>query len=259
MLLRGLLLKIETGQSITEKQEKKLASKLFLVPSIMRTFIKVVLVISIVSLVLLAYTNSVKNVNAVFLYIGSLLLALFYIYVLILPKNKNIMRYLEAVEQFYETKFDGLDGFDLYYIGQHKSPHVRSLRSSKIYLLTNGYNLLFVDDYFKDTTYKLPNYLSNGTEVSLRVIDPLKTDESRLMLSVGDVDNFRLSNDDFPIEKKNVRKKYERYFKYFLDQNQYMTDRHYVTLKLNSGAVFRLSYKSYEALKNAIPLKENKS
>ena len=41
MFLRSLLLKIETGQVLSEKQEKSLAVKLMLAPSALRTLLYV--------------------------------------------------------------------------------------------------------------------------------------------------------------------------------------------------------------------------
>lgn len=256
MMLRGLLLKIETGQPLSEKQEKKLASRLYLIPSFSRALMNLFFGVLILILVLMAYTNTIKEVEPAILYLASFVVFLVYLYVTIFPKRKNIMKYLQAVEKFYETKFEGLDHFDLYYIGQHKSPHIRSLRSSKIYLLSDGFHILFIDDYFKDTAYQLPSYLSNGQTIYMRVIDKDKNDQSRILLDVSMIENFRLSNDNYPVDKKVKIKKYETYFKNFLDQNQYMTDRHYVTLKLNNGTVFRLSYKSYDCLKKSLPLRE---
>lgn len=258
MLLRGLLLKIETGQPLTEKQEKKLASRLYLIPSFGRTLMNLLFGVLILVLLLMAYTETFEDIRSAYIYLTAFVVFMTYIYFNIAPKRQNIMRYLQAIEKFYETKFQGLDHFDLYYIGQHKSPHVRSLRASKIYLLSDGYHVLFIDDYFKDTSYKMPSYLSNGQDIFLRVIDKEKNDQSRIMLDVSMIENFRLSNEDYPVDKKVKIKKYETYFKHFLDQNQYMSDRHYVTLKLTNGTVFRLSYKAYDCFKKTVPLKEIK-
>lgn len=256
MTLNSLLLKIETGQPLNEKQEKKLARKLLLIPSAFRTVLHILLAILAFIFILLGITNSLEPVPSFIAYILSIGFMVGLVLDMFLPRMLRLNKYFEAVNTFYETKFSGLEHFDLYYIGQHKSPHVKALRSNKIYLLSNHQQLMFIDDYFKDTEYKLPNYYANGSTVYLRVLDPIKNDQSRLSIAISEIDYFHLSNDDLPITKKPRNPKYHLIFDLFLDQETRMDDYHYITLKLLNGAVFRISYDAYTALKNAIPLRE---
>lgn len=256
MTLNSLLLKIETGQPLGESHEKKLAKKLWLVPSFSRTVLHVVLVLLAFLMVLLGVTDSLKPLPSIVSYLISVVLIGLLIYVLFVPRSIRLSKYFSAVDTFYETKFAGLEHFDLYYIGQHKSPHVKALRSSKIYLLSNHQQLIFIDDYFKDTEYKLPKVYGNGSEIFLRVLDPTKNDQSRLSISISEIDYFHLSSDDIVPTKKPRNKKYIPIFQTFLDQDPRMDDYHFITLKLLNGAVFRISYDAYSALKNAIPLRE---
>lgn len=256
MSLNSLLFKIETGQALNEKQVKKLAKKLWLAPSSIRTILFVLSSITVLIVLFLGITDSLKPLPPLFGYILSGVIVASILYAAIFPRQKRIFKYFEAVDTFYETKFKGLDHFDLYYIGQHKSPHVRALRSTKIYLLSNHQQFIFIDDYFKNSEYKLPSAFKGDQDVFLRVIDETKNDASRLTIEISEIDYFRLQTKNTPIKKRPRAKKTHKIFDYFLDQNPYMDDYNFITLKLYNGAVFRISYDAYYALKNAIPLKE---
>ena len=71
----------------------------------------------------------------------------------------------------------------MYYIGQHKNPPYEIFESRVKDLFINRRVSIFVYWWlFKDTKYKMPNYLSNGKQdVYLRVIDPQKVMNSRFM------------------------------------------------------------------------------
>jgi hypothetical protein len=256
MSLNSLLFKIETGQTLNEKQVKKLAKKLWLAPSSLRTLVFAFLAIAVLVFLFLGITDSLKPLPPLFSYTLSVAIIVSLVYASIFPRQKRIFRYFDAVDTFYETKFKGLDHFDLYYIGQHKSPHVRALRSTKIYLLSNHQQLIFIDDYFKNSEYKLPSAFKGDQDVFLRIIDETKNDASRLTIEISEIDYFRLQTKNTPIKKRPRLKKIHNIFDYFLDQNPYMDDYNFITLKLYNGAVFRISYDAYYALKNAIPLKE---
>ena len=257
MLFKGLLLKIETGQVLSEKQEKSLASKLMLIPSFGRTLVQLLLVLIIVIMAIVGILGGKEPLSEMVAFIISGVALVIFLYLLFFPKRRRITKYLVAVDRFYQTKFDGLDNFDLYYIGQHKNPHMKSLKAGKIYVLIDGYQFLFIDDYFKDTKYKMPSYLSNGRQdVYLRVIDAQKSDASRLIVTLDEIEYFYLPDKNIPHHKSVNNRKYETYFKNFFDQDIHMTDTCSVILRLTSGAVFRLSYDIYEGFQNAMPLKE---
>ena len=256
MTLNSLLLKIETGQTLNEKQERQLAKKLLLVPAFMRTFSYVVVFFTAIIFVLIGLTNSIDNVPPFVSYLFSTLLIASMVFALLIPKTRRLDKYFAAVDAFYETKFKGLEDYDLYYIGQHKSPHVRALRSTKIYLLSNHQQLLFIDDYFKDTDYLLGKQFNMSRPANLRVIDSTKTDQSRVSIEISEIDYFHLSSKNPPVNKLPRMKKYQKMLTYFIDQDPHMDEYNFITLKLYNGAVFRISYDAYDALKNAIPLKE---
>jgi len=257
MLFKGLLLKIETGQVLSEKQEKNLAAKLMLIPSFGRTMTHILLVLILILMIIVGILGGQEPISEVTAFIIAGVTFSVMMYLVLIPKRIRISKYLTAVDRFYQTKFGGLDRFDMYYIGQHKNPHMKSLKASKIYLLIDGYQFLFIDDYFKDTKYKMPNYLSNGKQdVYLRVIDPQKRDDSRFMVVLDDIDYFYLPDKNIPHDKSVNNRKYETYFKNFFDQDPHMNENCSVILKLTNGSVFRLSYDIYEGFQHAMPLKE---
>ncbi|MGI6360494.1 MAG: hypothetical protein ACOX02_05615 [Acholeplasmatales bacterium] len=258
MFLRSLLLKIETGQVLSEKQEKSLAVKLMLTPSVLRTLLYVLLVLVFGVFILIAILGGYEGLNEVVSFIIAIVALLVLGYLVFIPKRLRIKKYLEAVNKFYETAFSGLDSFDLYYLGQHRNLSVKRLSSGKIYLLTDGHNFLFVDDMFKDTKYPMPRYLSNGNPIYLRVIDEKKDKNNRVLITLDEIEHFYITDINIPLKKPVLNKKYQNYFTYFFDQDPYMTDTCIVILTLHNKQVFRLSYDAYEAFLNEMPLKERK-
>ncbi len=259
MWFRALLLKIETGQVLTEKQEKWLAAKLGIIPSFMRTFVQVILFVAASIFLLIGLIGGKKPFSSVTSYIIAGISIVGLIIYIFLPKRFKIIKYLKAIDRFYETKFSQYDNFDLYYIGQHVNPHIKELQANKIYLLTDKYHYLFIDDYFKDTKYKMPNYLTNRKEpVYLRVIDENKTDYSKMMVRLEDVELFYLTCHEVPLKKPFKRKKYVNYYNNFFNQNLSMDEHCMVILKMRGGLIFRLSYDVYQVFVEGMPHKERK-
>lgn len=256
MFLRSLLLKIETGQVLSEKQEKALAVKLMLIPSIFRSLIHVLLFIFFGFFILLGVLGGYDPLSDIVCFILGTLFLLILLYALIVPKRLRIKKYLQTVDKFYQTAFNGFDDFDLYYLGHHRNLSVKKLSSPKIYLLTDGHNFIFVDDYFKDTKYPMPRYLSNGNPIFLRVINEKKDYESMVNITLDEMDSFYLTEQQIPYTKPVSNGIFQNYFTYFFDQSPHMTDHCMVILTLKSGMVFRLSYHAYEAFLNHMPLKE---
>lgn len=256
MTFNSMLFKIETGQPLSDKAVDKLAKKMFLAPSSLRNFLYTVWILLVIILLALAAVDGIDGVSPVLTYVISILLFIGFILYAFVPKYTRLNQYFKAVNAFYETKFSGLDQYDLYYIGQHRSPHVRTLRSNKIYLLTDGHHLLFIDDYFKDTKYPLPRMMGTDKPVFLRVIDSEKNDQSRVLIDISEVEHYIASKRDLPIKKKPLNTKYHKIFDTFLDQDPHMDEQFFLTLKLFNGAVFRLGIDAYKPLKFAIPLKD---
>jgi hypothetical protein len=256
MTFSSILFKIETGQPLSDKALDKLAKKMYLTPSSSRTFLYTLWILFVMVLLALAAVDGLSPLPPIAVYVIAVVFLIGLILYAFLPKYARIQQYFKAVDTFYETKFSGLDDYDLYYIGQHRSPHVRTLKSNKIYLLTDGHHLLFIDDYFKDTKYPLPRIFGVDKPVFLRVIDVEKNDQSRVLIDISEVEHYLSSKREVPLNKKPMNPKYHRIFETFLDQDPHMDEQYFVTLKLYNGAVFRLGYDSYKALKFAIPLKD---
>ena len=240
------------------KTRKVISVKLMLAPSLLRTLVYVFLVLVFGVFILLAILGGYKELNEVVSLIIAVLALLLFGYLVFIPKRLRIKKYLDAVDKFYETAFNGLDNFDLYYLGQHRNLSVKKLSSGKIYLLTDGHNFLFIDDMFKDTKHPMPRYLSNGSPIYLRVIDEKKDKNNRVLITLDEIEHFYITDSNIPFKKPVLNKKYQNYFTYFFDQNLYMTDTCFVILTLHNKQVFRLSYDAYQVFLNEMPLKERK-
>ncbi len=256
MRFKPLLLKIETGQSLSDKQEKDLASKLRLYKSFLRITWEVILTVAIIGLFIYALFGSLEPLDltiTVAIIIALVSLIVFEAFVL---KYKRLYKYLDAVDAFYEDAFKQFRNYDLFYIGQHKNPHVKALRSKKIYMLTDGYHFVFVEDYFKDTKYKLPKVYIRNEDLFLRNIDEASVKNEIVTARIDDVESFYLT--DKPLKDRQTKpiKKFEEYYYNFFDQNKYMTDKSFTILSLKNGITMRLSYTAYEAFVKYMPHKE---
>ncbi len=254
MLLKRILLKIETGQVLTEKQQKALASKLYLVTPFKRTLLYTIIGIFLMFFLIVGFVGGFPPIESWFAFLMVVVLGLFLLYYAFVPGYLNIKKYFVAIDKFYQNKFKQYEHFDLAYIGQHVNPHIKPLRSPKIYLLTDGYHFLFVNDYFKDTSYLLPNYIAKGHKVYLRVLNDKITDNYRMMVRLPDIEHYYL------VEQKEAKEEKQRvvdtvYFNHFLDQDPKMKET-YVVLKMRGGVIFRLSYEAYPIFLETMPLKE---
>lgn len=256
MLFKRLLLKIETGQVLTKKQEKSLINKLHLTRPFSRSLLYVVIFsISLVFLVI-GFTGGQAPLTSWVAYLIFALLVLLLVYLVFIPKHLNIKKYFNAVEKFYEIKFKNYSNYDILYIGQHVNPHIKPLRSQKIYLLTDGFHYLFVNDYFTNTEYLLPKYLTNGNKAYLRILNEKITDNYRMMVRLPDIEHFYVVKQE-KNSSEEVKECDASYYKFFLDQTTKM-DEDYVVLKMKGGIIFRLSYDVYDLFMEHMPLKEIK-
>lgn len=257
MLFKRILLKIETGQELTEKQTKNLARKLMLIPSFLRIAVYMILIFLASLFLLIAFRGGYEQISAEISYIVFAVLVVGLILLITIPKKRRIKKYLESIEKFYETKFYNYDNLDLYYIDQHISPHIRPLKTSKLYLLTDGYHFLFASDPFMATQYKMPKSLSfTKKSTYLKVINSKITENDQLMIRLDDIDSFYLSSLNFPEDENYKKTKSYNYIKYFLDQTSYYNERCIVMLKLKNGAVLRLSHKVYPVFLNLMEHKD---
>lgn len=255
MLLKTLLLKIETGQPLSEKQEKSLATKLGLNKSISKTtFRTLFFFLLVISSIVVSFSIEMMEIKIV-LYIIIIVLFLLEVFLILFPKTRKLNKYFEAVDVFYKTAFKDFENFDLYYLGQHKNPHVKVLRSKKIYLLTDGYYFVFIEDYFKDTKYKMPFFYSRGESINLRVIDEKSLNNDIMVIKLEDIESFNLIGQELILNNK-ISKNFKEYFDYFFDQNKYMTEKDLTLLTMKNGLVMRLSYTAYSAFKKHMPYKE---
>ena len=76
MLFNSLLLKIETGQELTEQQEKRLARSLMLIPSLLRMTIYVIIAVAVILLLYVGFIGGYPPIGAslAFILAGVLLL-----------------------------------------------------------------------------------------------------------------------------------------------------------------------------------------
>lgn len=257
MWFKSLLLKIETGQQLTRKQIKRLAKKLSVDISIIRSVIYAFLVVLFIMFTFIGFDGGKEPISDILAFIIAGAILISGLLIMILPKRIRIKKYLESVEKYFETRFKDLDDFDLFYIGQHVNPHIRLLKTPKVYLLSDGYHFLFVSDPFINTQYKMPKYLSfNKREIFLKVINKEVYETDQIMVRLEDVETFYLSSSKRPeCEEVRTNNKY-KYFNLFFDNDQKFVESCIVLLKLKGGVIFRLSHEVYPIFQNLMGHKE---
>lgn len=256
MRFKPLLLKIETGQVLTEKQEKDLASKLGLYKTYFKIAVDVIVFFLLIGITLYAVFTDMGILNKIGLFLVAVIILVLIVYEKFVLKYKRMFKYLDSVNKFYNIAFKEFENFDLYYIGQHKNPHVKTLRTKKIYLLTDGYYFVFVEDYFKDTKYKLPKVFAKKEDIYLRTIDENSINTEIMIIKLDDIDSFYLTETPLKNEETKTIKKFEEYYNNFFDQNKYMTDKSLTVLTMKNGLIMRLSHTAYDAFTKHIPHKE---
>lgn len=256
MRFKPLLLKIENGQVLSEKQEKDLAKKLGLYNSYLKTAYNFILSFVAFFLFLYAIFSELKTINKAGLIIAAIILEVISIYGKYILRYQRMFKYLDSVDKFYNVAFKQFENYDLYYIGQHKNPHVKTLRTKKIYMLTDGYHFIFVEDYFKDTKFKLPKIIFGKEELFLRTIDENSINTEIMIITLDDIDSFYLTEKPLKKETPKVNKKFIEYYDNFFDQNKYMTDKSLTIFSMKNGLTMRLSYTIYDAFVKHIPHKE---
>lgn len=257
MWFKSLLLKIETGQELNKKQIKRLASRLTLIPSVLRTIIYAILTVAFFLLIFIGIDGGREPLSSITAYILAGVLILVAILIIALPRRIRIKKYLDAVEKYFETRFKGYDVFDLYYIGQHVNPHIRPLKTPKIYLLADGYHFLFVSDPFINTTYKMPKYLSfNKRDSFLKVINKDVSENDQIMVRLEEVETFYLSSSRQPNCEEIKTNNAYKYYNMFFDNDQKFVESCIVLLKLKGGVIFRLSHEVYPIFKDLMGHKE---
>lgn len=257
MWFRRLLLKIETGQELTKSQTKTIAKKLLLIPSFLRMTFYVLFSLFIFLLLFVGFDGGRDPLSAELSFILAAVLIAIMILMMVIPRFFRIKKYLQAIEKYYETKFNSYDHFDLYYIDQHVNPHIRPLMTPKIYLLTDGYHFMFMADPFINTEFKMPKYLASNKNPSyLRVINSNVDEDSQIMVRLEDIEHFYLSSSKLPeIEQVKQTNSY-KYIKYFFDQESKYNEKYIVVLKMKGGLIFRLSHEVYPVFVDLIGHKE---
>ncbi len=257
MWFKSLLLKIETGQELSKKQVKRLARMLMIVPSVLRSFVYAILFVAFLLFLFLGITGGKEPISASLGYVIAGTILVVFIMLITIPRRRKIKKYLESVEKFFQTRFKGYDDFDLYYIGQHVNPHIRPLKTPKIYLLSDGYHFLFVSDPFINTSYKMPKYLSFSKKDNfLKVINKDVYESDQIMVRLEEVETFYLSSSKMPECEEVKRNKAYKYYNLFFDNDQKFVESCIVLLKLKGGVILRLSHEIYPVFLNLMGHKE---
>lgn len=257
MWFRSLLLKIETGQELTKSQTKRLAKKLMLAPSFLRTTTYVLCSLFAVLFAFVGYDGGRDPLSAELSYIIAASLIVLMILMMVIPRLFRIKKYLNAVEKFFETKFYSYDDFDLYYIDQHVNPHIRLLNTPKIYLLTDGYHFVFMSDPFINTEFKMPrSFTINKNPSYLRVINSNVDEDSKIIVRLEDVEHFYISSSTLPKIEPIKESKTTKYVENFFDQESKYNEKSIVVLKMRGGLILRLSHEIYPVLVNLMAHKE---
>lgn len=257
MWFKSLLLKIETGQELSKKQIKRLARMLMLVPSILRSVVYAILFVAFLLFVFLGVTGGKEPISATLGFVIAGVILVVFILIIIIPRRIKIKKYLDAVERYFQTRFKDLNEFDLYYIGQHVNPHIRPLKTPKIYLLADGYHFLFVSDPFINTSYKMPNYVSfNKKDSYLKVINKDVYESDQIMVRLEEVETFYLSSSKQPECEEVKKNKAYKYYNLFFDKDQKFIESCIVLLKLKGGVILRLSHEVYPVFVDLMGHKE---
>ena len=175
-------------------------------------------------------------------------------------KTERIMNYFDALSDFTEKKFSKHENYQIDYVKNIKSPN-NPLKKNKVYLLTDGFNILIYEDFLANTNYLLPNTFKTNIRTVLPVFDMDKIDNKPLIYTINDVVSYRF----FGIEKEEFlwepsrrlsKKTNNRIEERILLLDQYFQNENYVDIIINNGSILKLDIKILDVLRQVMPTKE---
>lgn len=199
MSLKYIIAKVEKGEILSKEEENKLYWALGLKGKHLRTAFSLVVVLIGAFIIFLSCGKNFlfESKNFYLLILGSLIVAFGFFILIVRNKTKKILRYLEAVDNYFKLRFRKYKGFLNRYVDYKQIPTNNLLTKNKVHFLTDGFNFVIYDDILKDTKYRLPKLFKNkmAQDPVLRIYDEETFNKPRLCFEMTDVKNFRLRGD----------------------------------------------------------------
>ncbi len=263
-MLKKLLEELRVGTNLNTRQQNILARKLGLVSNPMRIIVNLILFFLglVIIFVSFGYNPVIEGKNSYVFLVGVLIIS-FTIFQMTTKNNyKKILDYYDALNAYLEMAFIQYKTYEVQYVKCIPTLN-NSLKSDKIFLLSDGYNFIIYDDFFKETSYVLPKAFWVNGPARLLEFNSNTIDEKPVVFTFDDIKSFRLVGNKHETLVYNSRKLLSKKINSRIEDNilaldQKPMENDYVIFTLNCGIVYKLSVEVYDWLVELLPLKELK-
>lgn len=238
MTFSQLLGKSKRGEILTEKEVEILAKKLGITESFGSLTLKIILTTLTIVLAIIG----IVNVEYAVLRIIFIVLALVLITVIYLIKGNTgrIVKYLEALKDFYIDRLCEYEGFESVLV-QHQYMKNGYLQNTLAIFATDGYDFYIFDDFLKETEYLLPRKFKsiNNKRPALKVFDQEFVRKRPICFKANEINYYQLLKPfiGLPKEKESYGFEYRRYT--YTIKSDVLSN--YCLLELNDGSTFKLA------------------
>lgn len=252
MSFSRLLNKTKKGLSLSKKEVDSLAVKLGLISSISSLFIRLFLLIVLITLGIIIF---IEIENEILKYFALFIIISLILFVTIYKNNKHkIIKYLEAIKEFYLKRFEEFQGVESIFL-IHEYQRNGYLRKNLCIFFTDGYDFYIFDDLLKETPYPLPKKFSSSKNKKpyLKIFDAEFVNKAPVYFTLSEINNYGLYEpfNDFK-ERDSLGNDYRRYT--FTIAKRELSN--YCTIELKDKSVFKLSPEVIRILRKKASSKE---
>lgn len=250
---------VRRGQTLTDKEKKKLFQYLGYVFSVNR-FVYAILIASIGAFLFIFGLIRDDEFLPLFLTIGVVLFLIGFYVSFVHNKVERILKYFDALSDFSDYRFKDYAKYDISYIKNLKGPS-NPIETNKLYFLTDYFNILLFEDFLVSSPYLLPKSIKTNIKMSLPVYDMELIDKKPLIYTINDIVNYKLVGEkkkDFMWipNKKLSHKLNEKIEERILLFDQLIEKENYVNVILANGFVIKIDVEIIDVLRKILPQKE---
>lgn len=254
--MKKLLELTKEGQVLNEKQINSLIRKLGFKHTIFSLIIRCIIATLIVALTIYCFLKIEDN-NINWIILGVTIVLLILVFTIKFNRTKKIIKYLDALQEFYLRRFSEFEGFESIFVA-HQVKKKSYLQNNLVILISNGIDFYIFDDIFEATKFRLPRKFKsekNKTPV-LKIISRDFGNKRPVHFKQEDIYNYELrkGNEVDVKEKYNYGYEYKRYTYSFKKSDL----DNYCMLSLVDGSTYKLGSEAIVLLRKKAIGKEKR-
>lgn len=259
-----LLNEIKRGQALSRKEQEKMLQYLGFKFPVIRFIISLIILLSGAFLVYVSLgRNPIMEEKSFFFAMGgALLLTIGFYSFFNHHKTERILNYFDALSDFTEQKFSKYDKYEINYVKNIKSPN-NPLTTNKVYLLTDGFNIIIYEDFMENTDYLLPGTFKTNIRTVLPVFNYDTIDSKPFVYTINNIISYRINGreqNEFIWEPSKVlnKKTNARIEERVLLLDQFIQKENYIDVIIENGNIIKIDIDALDVLRQIMPNKEVK-